>query len=120
MKTILLAVPFVFLASCQDQLDIANPNQVTPKSARTEEGIIALAQGALYVSGLQGSKFGNQLFGGSFNLHEGMGDVVGSRFAPGELYCPDSIILDDGSALSSINPLGSEAVPEKHQHSKHS
>ena len=95
MKNINCFFIMIFLIGiigCQDQLDIANPNQPTPESARTEQGIISLAQGSLYVNGFQGIKFGSNFFASVVNFHERMGDIVGSPFVPVELYCPDRII----------------------------
>jgi len=100
--------PFMILSllGCKDQLDIPNPNQPTPANSKNEPGIIALAQGALYINGFQETKFGGYFTGLIINFHELMGDAVGSKFGPGPLYCPDRIILDDGSVLLSIHPAG--------------
>ncbi len=97
---------FVITSGCQDQLDITNPNQPTPESVRNEQGIISLAQGALYLNGFQGTKFGSYFFAIIVNYHERMGDIVGSPFVPVELYSPDRIILDNGSTSESINAQG--------------
>ncbi len=109
MKKINLIASFFLLIGvfgCQDQLDIANPNLPTPESAQNEQGIISLAQGALYLNGFQGTKFGSYFFGIIVNYHERMGDIVGSQFVPLQLYCPDRIILDNGKILESINAQG--------------
>ncbi len=100
------AIVFLMMMSCQDQLDIPNLNQPTPISAQNEQGIISLAQGALYINGFRENKFGADYFGLINNFHDRMGDIVGSPFVPVELYCPDLITLDDGGALQSINPKG--------------
>ena len=102
MKTYTIFTLFFLLAtmSCQDQLDVPNPNSPTPESARSEAGIVALAQGGLYVANVR------PLQGYVGNLHERMGDVVGSTFIPVEVYTPDRITLDDNSVLFSKNPNG--------------
>ena len=101
-----IAFLLIGIFGCQDQLDVDNPNQPTPESAKNEQGIMALAQGSLYINAFQGLKFGGSYFGQVNNFHERMGDIVASPFVPGELYCPDSVILDNGSNLPSINSNG--------------
>ena len=54
-KNKILFIALIFsglLLSCKKQLDVKNPNQPTPASAKTESGIIALSQGSVYFSGL--------------------------------------------------------------------
>jgi hypothetical protein len=108
MRTIILlsVILLILECGCQDQLDILDPNQPTPESAKTEQGVISLAQGALYINGFQGLKYGGFYFGNVINLHERMGDIVVSTLSPSEAYCPDNIILDDGTSLPSIHPAG--------------
>jgi hypothetical protein len=104
MKKILTLNTLLMLTSilgCQDMLDIANPNLPTPESVKNEHGIISFAQGALYVNGELQDFFSNVLA-----THERMGDMIGSRVAPAEVYCPDLIILDNGTNLKSIHPEG--------------
>ncbi len=99
---------FLFLTGiigCKDQLDIINPNQPTPQSAKNEQGIMALAQGSLYINGFQESKFGGSYFGLVMGYHERMGDLVNAEYADSyvnQVSCPDKIILDNGSSL--LNP----------------
>ena len=101
MKTNKIFTPFLLLAifGCQDQLDVPNPNSPTPESARSEQGIISLAQGGLYAQNAQRLQ-------GIVNFHELMGDAVGTAFVPVELYTPDRITLDDNSVLLSMNKNG--------------
>jgi len=94
------------ISACQDQLDIVNPNQPTPENARTEQGIIALAQGGLYINAFQESKFGGNHFELVLGGHECMGDVIGLSFNNYFLGCPDSIRLDNGKKLHSVNENG--------------
>jgi hypothetical protein len=64
MKNILI-VTIIFtligITCCKDQLEIVNPNQPTPESAKTEQGIISFAQGALYINGNIPDFFGGVL-----------------------------------------------------------
>ena len=95
--------------SCKKQLDIRNPNQPTPESAKTESGIISLAQGGVYVNGFRNLKLGDGIFGlfwsGAIGFHEMMGDVVQAEAANGyinQLSTPNKVILDNGTVL--LNP----------------
>jgi starch-binding outer membrane protein, SusD/RagB family len=110
MKKYILMTCFAFsLASCQDQLDIKNPNLPTPASASTESGIISLGLGAVYGNGFRDVKYFDGVLGrfwaGAIGFHELMGDVVGieaaNQFA-NQLACPDVITLDNGTKV--LNP----------------
>lgn len=108
MKTIKTLTLLTLMMGCKDQLDIVNPNQPTPASASTEQGIISLAQGALYINGFQTNKFGGNYFATVLAYHELMGDVVGSPVANYNwnlISCPDKIVLDN-SELQSVNANG--------------
>jgi starch-binding outer membrane protein, SusD/RagB family len=108
-KYILMTCFAFTLASCQDQLDIKNPNLPTPASASTESGIISLGLGAVYGNGFRDVKYFDGVLGrfwaGAIGFHELMGDVVGieaaNQFA-NQLACPDMITLDNGTKV--LNP----------------
>lgn len=110
MKKYILMTCFAFsLASCQDQLDIKNPNLPTPASASTESGIISLGLGAVYGNGFRDVKYFDGVLGrfwaGAIGFHELMGDVVGIEAAnqfSNQLACPDVITLDNGTKV--LNP----------------
>lgn len=109
MKTNIQLLALLLLTGilgCRDQLDIPNPNRPTPASAMTEQGVMALAQGALYVNGTQATKFGGNFFATVVTWHERMGDAIGSLTVPAEPACPDNITLDNGTNLVSIHPAG--------------
>jgi hypothetical protein len=106
----LITIAGLFVA-CKDDLDVKNPNEPTPESAATENGIFALGQGGVYISGFRGldSKFNDGVPGffwtGAIGMHDIMGDVVGIEAANwflNQLGCPDEIVLDNGSSL--LNP----------------
>jgi starch-binding outer membrane protein, SusD/RagB family len=113
MKTLKYISMMLFaITACRDELEILNPNEPTPESARNENGIIALAQGGVYINGLRGSKFGGNLMTLVFGYHERMGDIILSSVANGyidRLGCPDSITLDNGRILTSMNINGHAA-----------
>lgn len=97
--------------SCNDQLDVKNPNQPTVSSANTETGIINLAQGAAYINGSKEIKTDlydgvqGYFWSGAIGYHELMGDVVGEEAANqfgNQVGAPDYVILDDGSKV--LNP----------------
>lgn len=99
-----------FLVSCKDELNVENPNQPTPESAATENGILALGQGGVYISGFKGldSKFNDGVPGffwsGAMGIYELMGDVVGEEAANwfmNQVGCPDEITLDDGTVVKN-------------------
>ena len=96
-------------ASCKKQLDIKNPNQPTPQSAATEQGIVSLAQGGVFVNGFRDLKYGDGVFGlfwsGAIGFEELMGDDIQAEAANGylnQIGVPDKVILSDGTVL--VNP----------------
>jgi len=104
--------------SCKKQLDVKNPNQPTPESAKTESGIIALSQGSVYYGGLGSGSLKYFGFNGSFwndpmSYHDLMGDEIGVEAANqfiNQFSCPDWVILDDGSKV--LNPQSpSQQIP---------
>lgn len=114
MKKILWMILTLATVSCQDQLDIINPNEPSPQSANTEEGIIAQAQGVVYKNGISESKFSPDanFFGTVLRYHEIMGDVVYADMANfyfNQIGNPDEIILDNGDKLITVNPGGHKA-----------
>jgi hypothetical protein len=106
---ILLIISTVAIVSCKKQLDVNNPNQPTPESAKTEAGIISLSQGSIYRNGFRDLKFSDGVYGsfwsGAMGFHEMMGDVVQAEAANAyinQIGTPDKIILDNGAVL--LNP----------------
>lgn len=97
------------LASCQDQLDIKNPNLPTPQSASTESGIISLGLGGIYANGFRDLKYydgvNGRFWAGAIGQHEIMADVVGMEAAnqfANQIGCPDAVTLDNGTKV--LNP----------------
>jgi len=95
--------------SCEDQLDVENPNEPGLTSAQTESGVISLAQGAVYVNGFRDLKYYDGIPGyfwsGAVGFHELMGDVIGEEAANvfgNQIGAPDYIVLDNGTQV--LNP----------------
>ncbi|MGC3948462.1 MAG: RagB/SusD family nutrient uptake outer membrane protein [Chryseolinea sp.] len=106
---ILCAVLALITFACKDDLDIANPNQPGPATAATENGVIALAQGSVYVNGFKELKYYDGVPGyywtGAMGFHELMGDVIGEEAANiygNQIGCPEYVVLDNGSKV--LNP----------------
>ena len=110
VKIILITLLSVAIfASCKKQLDIKNPNQPTPQSANTEQGIISLAQGGVYVNGFRDVKYDDPVFGlfwsGAIGFHELLADVIQAEAANAflnQIGTPDKVILSNGTIL--LNP----------------
>lgn len=97
-------------SSCKKQLDVKNPNEPTPEASTTEQGIISLAQGGVYVNGFKNLKYGDGVFGlywsGAMGFHELLGDVVGAEAANSflnQIGCPNSVKLDNGTTVNNPN-----------------
>ena len=111
-KLVYVAIALLGLAiSCKKQLDVKNPNQPTPESAKTESGIIALSQGGIYFNGLGAGSLKYGGFNGSFwndpvSYHDLMGDVIGVEAANqyiNQWSCPDWVIIDNGTKILDPN-----------------
>jgi len=113
MKNKLILALFVLLGtivSCKKELDVTNPNQPTPESAATENGILALGQGGVYISGFRGldGKFNDGVPGyfwsGAVGMHGLLGDEIGEEAANwfmNQLGCPDQVVLDNGTVVNN-------------------
>ncbi|MEJ1241144.1 RagB/SusD family nutrient uptake outer membrane protein [Chryseolinea sp. T2] len=105
----LIAFLAVTTFACKDDLDIENPNQPGPATAATENGIISLAQGSVYVNGFKELKYYDGVPGyywtGAMGFHELMGDVIGEEAANiygNQIGCPEYVTLDNNSKV--LNP----------------
>jgi hypothetical protein len=110
MKKVLCFILCVLTFSgCEDQLDVPNPNRPTPESARSESGLISLAQGGLYASAQGTVSPAGILQSFVMTLHERMGDIAVTTLVPTDFYTPERIILDDGSQLQAFYSGGQKA-----------
>ncbi|GAB3023472.1 RagB/SusD family nutrient uptake outer membrane protein [Spirosoma pulveris] len=117
IKTTVLSLALVsLLGACKEQLDVKNPNQPTPASASTETGVIALAQGSVYINGFRdGIKYSDGVPGyfwtGAVGFHELMGDVVGEEAANvygNQVGMPDLVTLDDGTKVANPSAVNTQ------------
>jgi starch-binding outer membrane protein, SusD/RagB family len=108
--TAIICLSAVLILSCQDQLDVKNPNQPTTSSINSETNIISLGLG-VYVNGFRQIKYGG--FQGTFlndvwAWHETMGDVIGVEAANvyvNQIGLPNWVRLDNGSTVDNpANP----------------
>ncbi len=106
---VLLFAASLFTA-CKDELQILNPNDPTPESAASENGIIALGQGGIYRSGFRGldPKYNDGVPGffwsGAVGFHSIFGDEIGVEAANwylNQIGCPDEVVLDNGTTVKN-------------------
>lgn len=96
--------------SCKEQLDVGNPNAPTvAANVNTETGLIAFAQGGVYINGfLNGNNWlGNSYFSLPIGYSELMADNVGADASNNQITTigvPDYIILDDGTKVTNPAP----------------
>lgn len=111
MKKIFLIILITAVAftACKKQLDVKNPNEPTPDAATSEQGIVSLAQGGVYINGFKNLKYGDGVFGlfwsGAMGFHEMLGDVIGVEAAnafANQIGTPDKVTLDNGTVI--LNP----------------
>ena len=97
------------LTGCKKQLDVKNPNEPTPVASTSEQGVVSLAQGSVYINGFKTLKYGDGVFGlywsGAMGFHELLGDVIGAEAANSflnQIGCPNKVTLDNASVV--VNP----------------
>ncbi len=110
---VLLFLVAGLFASCKDELNIQNPNQPTPESAATENGILLLSKGGVYVNGFRGLSDPKYVDGvpgyfwsGAMGVHSLLGDEVGCEAANwyfNQIGCPDEVTFDDLTKLANPN-----------------
>lgn len=121
MKNIKILFSFLalltLLVACTKELDVTNPNQPTTGSANSESGIIALAQGGVYVNGFRTVKeggFWGTVFGDPWAYHDFMGDIIAAEAAnqrSNELSSASYVVLDDGTKVPNPNsPVAQPAM----------
>ena len=104
--------------SCKKQLDVKNPNQPTPETLKTENGIIGYALGGVYQNGFRATKYGDGVVGESFlsfvnGFHGLLGDEVGIEAAnvyANQVGCPDKVTYNGISVLNPGTPNRSTLV----------
>jgi hypothetical protein len=96
-------------SSCKKELDVKDLNNPSPENAKTETGLVSLAQGGIYINGFYDLKYTDGVYGrfwsGAVGFHEMLGDVVGVEAANAyinQLGCPNKVTLDNGTVV--LNP----------------
>ena len=98
------------LTACKDELDVKNPNLPTPETTATPNGIIAFAQGGVYLNGFRGlaDKYNDGVPGffwsGAVGMHDLLGDVIGEEAANwygNQIACPNEVTLDNGTTIKN-------------------
>lgn len=97
------------LTGCKKQLDVKNPNEPTPDASTSEQGVVSLAQGSIYINGFKTLKYGDGVFGlywsGAMGFHELLGDVIGAEAANSflnQIGCPNKVKFNATDSL--LNP----------------
>jgi starch-binding outer membrane protein, SusD/RagB family len=106
--TFLIALFLGVGTSCQDQLDVKNPNEPTVDALSSEQGFLKFALAGVYINGFKDLKYQDGVVGlfwgnGYFDL---MADNIGAEAANvfmNQIGCPESVKLDDGKVVANPN-----------------
>ncbi|MCE2734294.1 MAG: RagB/SusD family nutrient uptake outer membrane protein [Flammeovirgaceae bacterium] len=109
-----LIAAMVISFSCQDQLDVKNPNEPTIESLNSENGIVNFAQGSVYLNGFVDLKYVDGVLGRFLGngYHDLWADVVGAEAANvfmNQIGAPFNVILDDDSEVPNPGSPRSQA-----------
>ncbi len=98
------------LVGCTKDLAIENPNNPTPETLNSENGIIGFATGGVYITGFRSLKYTDGVFGpfwsGATGFHDLMGDMIGADAANAylnQMGCPEYVIHDGGTRVNNPN-----------------
>ncbi len=117
-NAIAITVTLLVGAGCKDQLDVGNPNAPTVSgNVNTETGLIAFAQGGVFLNGFSADPDGNgnktdswlgdTYFSLPIGYAETMADHVSAQASNNQVSTmgvPDYSILDDGTKLTNTSP----------------
>jgi starch-binding outer membrane protein, SusD/RagB family len=111
MKKIMAGLVAVSVfTGCSKDLAVENPNNPTPATLDTENGIISFATGGVYITGFRSAKYTDGVFGpfwsGATGFHDLMGDIIGADAANAylnQMGCPEYVIHDDGTRVNNPN-----------------
>jgi hypothetical protein len=117
----LLFLTAVFLGavtSCQDQLDITNPNEPTTATLKNEKGFVKFAMGGVYINGFVDIKttiFADGVLGAFWanGFHDIMADNLGAEAANcfmNQIGAPRYVVLDNGSQVDNPNAPKDQTV----------
>lgn len=105
------------LVGCKKQLDVGNPNQPTiPQDVNNQSGLIAFAQGVVYIDGFQSANAYNWLGSSYFSLNYGYAELDADMVASDDanesvntINVPAYVILDDGTHVPA-NPNATQGT----------
>ncbi len=112
ISTLVITAVLLVGASCKSQLDVGNPNAPTLSgNVNSEIGLIAFAQGGVYVNGFAANGadawLGDSYFSLPLGYHEIMADHVSAQASNNQVSTmgvPDYAILDNASKLTNTSP----------------
>lgn len=112
LKILLLLVAFMGAAtSCQDQLDITNPNEPTTVTLKSEKGFIKFAMGGVYINGfvdIKTTTFADGVLGAFWanGFHDIMADNLAAEAANcylNQIGAPEYVRLDNNTVVNNPN-----------------
>jgi starch-binding outer membrane protein, SusD/RagB family len=111
MRILFLAVFLGTVTSCQDQLDISNPNEPTTETLKDEKGFLKFAMGGVYINGfvdIKTTAFADGVLGAFWanGFHDIMADNLGAEAANcymNQIGAPEYVQLDNGTVVQNPN-----------------
>jgi hypothetical protein len=111
MRILFLAVFLGAVTSCQDQLDITNPNEPTTETLKDEKGFLKFAMGGVYINGfvdIKTTAFADGVLGAFWanGFHDIMADNLGAEAANcymNQIGAPEYVQLDNGTVVQNPN-----------------
>jgi hypothetical protein len=112
LRILSMVVAFMgVVTSCQDQLDITNPNEPTTETLKTEKGFIKFAMGGVYINGFVDIKtvaWADQVLGAFWanGFHDIMADNLAAEAANcfmNQIGAPEYVTLDNGTRVDNPN-----------------
>ena len=111
MRILFLAVFLGAVTSCQDQLDITNPNEPTTATLKDEKGFLKFAMGGVYINGfvdIKTTAFADGVLGAFWanGFHDIMADNLGAEAANcymNQIGAPEYVQLDNGNIVQNPN-----------------
>jgi hypothetical protein len=99
------------VSSCQDQLDVKNPNEPTTETLGTEKGFLKFVMGGTYINGfvdIKTTAFADGTLGPFWanGFHDIMADNLGAEAANvfmNQIGAPESVRLDNGTLVPNPN-----------------
>lgn len=107
-----MAIAATMAISCKKQLDVKNPNEPGFEDTKTELGIIAFAQGAVYTNGFNGVDLSTLNWLGStfFSLGYGYQELLADNIAAtasnqniNTINLPQYVTLDNGTKITATS-----------------